>query len=54
MSTNTKENIVKELQVIRSRKTQIMSRVVGYHRPVDNWNKGKKEEFKNRAEYTIK
>ncbi|RKX71865.1 hypothetical protein DRP43_02125 [candidate division TA06 bacterium] len=30
------------------------SRVVGYFRPVKNWNKGKKEEFKMRKEFIIK
>ncbi|NIA23292.1 MAG: hypothetical protein GWP03_03930 [Proteobacteria bacterium] len=30
------------------------SRVVGYFRPVQNWNKGKKEEFKMRKEFVIK
>ncbi|NQU78760.1 hypothetical protein HQ545_03235 [Candidatus Woesearchaeota archaeon] len=30
---------------------EIFSRVVGYHRPVQNWNKGKKEEFKDRVEF---
>ncbi len=29
--------------------TEIYSRVVGYYRPVQNWNKGKAEEFKHRA-----
>jgi ribonucleoside-triphosphate reductase len=24
------------------------SRVVGYYRPVESWNKGKREEFKDR------
>lgn len=28
--------------------TEVYSRVVGYLRPVSNWNDGKKEEFKNR------
>ena len=32
-------------------KCEIFSRVVGYHRPVQNWNKGKKEEFKERIEF---
>jgi anaerobic ribonucleoside-triphosphate reductase len=27
---------------------EIYSRVVGYYRPVANWNDGKKEEFKER------
>lgn len=29
-------------------KTEIYSRVSGYFRPVDQWNKGKQEEFSNR------
>lgn len=28
--------------------TEIYSRVSGYYRPVRYWNKGKKEEFKER------
>ncbi|MFA6714326.1 MAG: anaerobic ribonucleoside-triphosphate reductase [Victivallaceae bacterium] len=32
-------------------KTEIYSRVVGYFRPVADWNKGKKEEFKDRKTY---
>jgi anaerobic ribonucleoside-triphosphate reductase len=28
--------------------TEIYSRVVGYYRPVQNWNKGKVEEFSRR------
>jgi len=31
----------------------IYSRVVGYLQPVQKWNKGKQEEFKNRKEYII-
>ena len=31
--------------------TEIWTRVVGFHRPVQNWNLGKKEEFKDRLEY---
>ncbi len=34
------------------RKTEVFSRVVGYFRPVNNWNEGKKEEFKERKEFT--
>lgn len=30
---------------------EVYSRVVGYLRPVQQWNKGKKEEFKNRKVY---
>lgn len=34
-------------------KTEVYSRVVGYFRPVSNWNKGKKEEFKDRKTFKI-
>lgn len=29
-------------------KCEVFSRVVGYMRPVGNWNKGKQEEYKDR------
>jgi ribonucleoside-triphosphate reductase len=32
-------------------KTEVYSRVVGYFRPVQQWNKGKQEEFKDRKEF---
>lgn len=34
-------------------KTEIYSRVVGYFRPIQDWNKGKKEEFKDRKAYLV-
>lgn len=34
-------------------KTEIFSRVVGYYRPVQNWNLGKKEEFKDRKTFVV-
>ena len=34
--------------------TEIYSRVVGYFRPVSQWNKGKKEEFKKRKTFKEK
>ena len=33
---------------------EVYSRVTGFFRPVQSWNKGKKEEFKDRATYNIK
>ncbi|HDM22189.1 MAG TPA: ribonucleoside triphosphate reductase, partial [Methanomicrobia archaeon] len=33
------------------KETEVYSRVVGYLRPVKNWNKGKKEEFRQRKEF---
>ncbi|NLY51065.1 MAG: ribonucleoside triphosphate reductase, partial [Firmicutes bacterium] len=35
------------------RETEIWSRVVGYYRPVKNWNKGKKEEFRERCTFQV-
>ena len=32
-------------------KTEIFSRVCGYHRPVKNWNKGQQEQFKDRKTF---
>ncbi|QOX65227.1 ribonucleoside triphosphate reductase [Anoxybacterium hadale] len=34
--------------------TEVWSRVVGYLRPVQNFNRGKKEEYKERVKYVIK
>ena len=33
-------------------RTEIYSRVVGYFRPVSNWNEGKKAEFSDRLTYS--
>jgi hypothetical protein len=35
-----------------SKRCEVYSRVVGYYRPVQNWNNGKREEFKDRLEYS--
>ena len=32
---------------------EVYSRVVGYLSPISQWNKGKKEEFKDRVAYKI-
>jgi len=34
-----------------NRDCEVYSRVCGYFRPVANWNRGKKEEFKDRKNY---
>jgi len=33
---------------------EVYSRIVGYLRPVEQWNEGKREEFKNRVNFKIK
>ena len=43
---------VKECPIC-GKKTEIYSRITGYYRPVQNWNDGKTEEYKNRKTYVI-
>ncbi len=33
--------------------TEVYSRVTGYFRPVKNWNRGKREEFRDRKAYSL-
>ena len=35
------------------RATEVYSRITGYYRPVQNWNKGKAQEFKDRKTYSF-
>ncbi len=35
------------------KKTEVYSRITGYYRPVQNWNDGKSQEFKDRKVYNI-
>lgn len=37
-----------------NQKTEVYSRVCGYFRPVQDWNKGKQQEFKDRKVYHVK
>ncbi len=32
-------------------KCEVYSRIVGYMRPIDDWNAGKRQEFKDRVNY---
>lgn len=47
------QNIQKVEQNIQKRRTEceVYSRSVGYLRPVSQWNKGKKQEFKERRTF---
>ncbi len=38
---------------ICGRKAEVYSRITGYYRPVQNWNAGKTQEYKERLEYDI-
>ena len=33
--------------------TEVFSRCCGYFRPIKNWNKGKREEFKERKTFVV-
>ncbi len=35
------------------REAEVWTRVVGFHRPVQSWNKGKQEEYKDRLEFAV-
>lgn len=45
------ERLQKEKAEVKGTQTEVYSRVVGYLRPVQSWNKGKKEEFKMRKTF---
>ena len=48
------DNCFQKDSVLRNwRQIDVYSRVVGYIRPVNGWNKGKIEEFKQRKEFVI-
>jgi anaerobic ribonucleoside-triphosphate reductase len=34
------------------KRCEVFSRVVGYFRPVNRWNEGKQEEFRDRVAFT--
>ncbi|MFA6567306.1 MAG: anaerobic ribonucleoside-triphosphate reductase [Victivallales bacterium] len=55
MEQGKEENVTKKESTTMAKcgmKTEIFSRVCGYHRPIKNWNKGKQEEFKDRKAYS--
>ena len=39
------KDVKEQLKDVHGSKCEVFSRVVGYMRPVQNWNNGKKEEF---------
>lgn len=43
-----KDPVLKDFQ-----QTEVYSRVVGYIRPIKQWNKGKQTEFADRVEFVI-
>ena len=48
-----KECYEKDPSLRNYQQCEVYSRVVGYLRPVQQWNKGKKEEFKDRKDFNL-
>jgi anaerobic ribonucleoside-triphosphate reductase len=44
----------KDPSLSKFRKCEVYSRIVGYLRPIKQWNKGKKREFEERKNYEQK
>jgi len=40
-------------QNVKGEECEVYSRVVGYLRPVKQWNRGKQNEFKDRVTYKV-
>ena len=47
------ENLEKKLSNVVGNPTEVYTRIVGYHRDVSNWNKGKKEEYFDRKTFSV-
>jgi len=57
---NELESINAEIEQLKERfanvkgsRCEVYSRIVGYYRPVDNWNGGKREEFTERTPFKV-
>ena len=50
---NQISELKKEMSEVKGSKCEVYSRVVGYLRPVQNWNKGKREEFSLRKTMNV-
>lgn len=44
----------KELLSVKGTPCEVYSRIVGYFRPVKNWNEGKQAEFSERVPFEVK
>jgi len=58
MSKNEIQTKIKQLENklenVEGTVCEVYTRIVGYHRAVENWNKGKKEEYKQRKNFGLK
>lgn len=47
------EELEQKLKTVKGTKCIIYSRIVGYFSPIENWNEGKTEEFKQRVSFEV-
>ena len=40
--------VKEEESIVQAVRAEVYSRVVGYYRPIQDWNEGKREEFRDR------
>ena len=45
------EDLKEELSNVKGQDAEVYARIVGYYRPVNNWNKGKKDEYFQRLHF---
>lgn len=50
MTQHPTENAIKKIKRVPC---EVYSRIVGYLRPVQDWNEGKQQEFSERHTYTV-
>lgn len=53
MQDNIKENDIETIDSSKRTKCQIVARVMGYYRPISEFNKGKKSEYNERTYFKI-
>lgn len=47
------KQLEESLVTVQGQPCEVYSRIVGYYRHIGNWNKGKAEEYKQRAVFQI-
>jgi len=53
MSTQSAEDTKSGVVTRERQQCEVYSRIVGYLRPIQNWNEGKKAEYKDRKEFDL-
>lgn len=43
-----------QLEYLKGISCEVYTRIVGYYRSVKNWNKGKREEYKERKTFKVR